>query len=168
MYKLARIGGGTGYWLALMVLGVALEATALFYQYVLNYFPCVICIHVRIGVLGLVVAALLGLFLRHTRATRFFGHLLVSVVLAWLLERSWMLLAVERGTVDGSCDFDAGLPAWFALDQWFPLVFKVWEACGYTPQMGLGVSMAEVLVALFAGLAALSIALSIATLWREA
>ena len=70
------------------------------------------------------------------------------VVMAGLLERSWMLLGTERGFIEGSCDFDLGLPAWLALDQWFPEVFKVWEACGYTTELLFEVSMAEGLVAM--------------------
>jgi len=30
---------------------------------------------------------------------------------------------------------ESGLSGWFALDEWMPLVFKVWEPCGYTPEL---------------------------------
>ncbi|VAW74212.1 Periplasmic thiol:disulfide oxidoreductase DsbB, required for DsbA reoxidation, partial [hydrothermal vent metagenome] len=147
--KLDKIGTSAWFWLALVILGLSLEGLALVYQYVLEYWPCVLCIHVRIWVVGLVVAAVAGLVLRQKRSGRIIAHALVLVVSLGLLERSWKLFAIERGfAVDGECNFDAGLPAWFALDQWFPAIFKVWEACGYTPELLFGVTMAEALLGL--------------------
>jgi len=148
-----------------MLLGVSLESLALVYQYVLEYWPCVLCIHVRIWVLGLIVAALTGFVLRQHRIGRAIGYLLVLVMSVGLLERSWKLLAIERGfAVDGECNFDAGLPDWFALDQWFPAMFKVWEACGYTPELLFGVTMAEALLVLSIALASLALLSIIALL----
>jgi len=163
--KLDKLGASPWYWLALVMLGVSLESMALVYQYVLEYWPCVLCIHVRIWVLGLVVAGLIGLALRRQRIGRGIGHLLVLVVSVGLLERSWQLLAIERGfAAAGECNFDAGLPSWFALDQWFPAMFKVWEACGYTPELLFGVTMAEALLVLSIMLAAMGTLLILALL----
>ena len=41
-----------------------------------------------------------------------------------------------------------GLPSWFALDEWFPVLFGVWEACGDTPELLFGITMAEALIVL--------------------
>jgi disulfide bond formation protein DsbB len=144
--RLAAIGSSIWYWLAMLVTGLSLEAVALYYQYALDYLPCVGCIHVRIWVLGFVLVALLALLVRSLQYLRTLAHGLTVVLSIGLLERAWMLLGIERGTVEGSCSFDLGLPAWFALDQWFPALFKVWEACGYTPEILFGITMAEGLV----------------------
>ena len=56
------------------------------------------------------------------------------------------MLGTERGTVFGECSMELGLPAWFALDKWFPLVFEVQASCGYTPELWSGFTMAEALV----------------------
>ena len=158
--RLAAIGAGAWYWLAILATGLSLEAVALYYQYALDYYPCVLCIHVRIWVLGFVLAALLALFVRSFRYLRTLMHGLTVVLSLGLLERAWMLLGIERGTVEGSCSFDSGLPAWFALDQWFPALFKVWEACGYTPEILFGITMAEGLVVF--GVAALLVSATMA------
>lgn len=144
---LVKAGGSRGYWLAIIVLGLSMEAVALFYQYVLEYYPCVLCIHTRIWVMGLVLAGVAGLLLRRTRPLRILTHVLVSVLFAGLMERSWKLFGTERGLIEGSCSMDSGLPSWFALDSWLPTVFKVWEPCGYTPELLFGVTMAEALLA---------------------
>jgi len=162
--RLAAIGGSAWYWLALLVTGLSLEAMALYYQYALDYYPCVVCIHVRILVLGFILVALLALLLRGFRYLRTLMHGLTIALSAALLERAWMLLGIERGTVEGSCSFDSGLPAWLALDQWFPAVFKIWEACGYTPELLFGITMAESLVVLAVAALVISIAMTLASL----
>ena len=52
-------------------------------------------------------------------------------------------MLVERGQYEGQCGMDAGFPAWFALDAWWPQVFEVQTMCGYTPNFIFGLSMGE-------------------------
>lgn len=165
--KITGLSTGAAYWIALLALGLVLEGVALSYQYLLDYWPCVLCIHVRIWVLGLIVTSLLGALTHRVRGMRIAAHLLMSVVAAGLLERSWLLLGTERGTVSGSCGMDSGLPSWFALDVWFPTFFKVWEACGYTPELVFGITMAEALIVLSLMLLPLSILMLAASLRRR-
>ena len=68
------------------------------------------------------------------------------ILSAGLLERSYQLFGVERGFIMGSCTMESGLPAWFALDEWLPVVFQVHEPCGYTPELFFGITMAEALI----------------------
>lgn len=84
--------------------------------------------------------------------------------MAGVTERAYQLLGTERGWTFGSCDFDLGLPHWLALQEWFPAMFKVWEACGYTPELLFGVTMAEGLLALSSSLALVSLALAVTIL----
>jgi disulfide bond formation protein DsbB len=161
---LVNIAMSRWYWLSLLLLGLSLEAIALYYQYVLDYGPCVLCIQVRIWVLGLVLVAPLALALCRIRAGRLVAHLVTTAILAGLAQRAWLLLGVERGFVEGECSFDLGLPSWLALDQWFPALFQVHEACGYTPVLPFGFTMAEVLLPFSGGLLLLSTALLLTTL----
>ncbi len=164
--RLATLAAGASYWLGLLAIALALEAAALYYQYGLDYGPCVICIHIRIWVAALALVALLALGLRRCRVGLLLAQLLTLGVLAGLSERAWLLLAVEQGRVQGECNFDSGLPAWFALDRWLPQMFQVKEACGITPPLPLGVTMAEALLPLVAGLLALNLVLFVASVLR--
>lgn len=164
MNRLAALGSSRGYWLGLLLLTITMESAALFFQYVLDYGPCVLCIHVRIWIFGLLLVALLGLSVRHNRRLVVIGHMLVAAIGAAMLERSWQLLGVERGTIEGTCGMESGLPAWFALDSWFPVLFKVWEPCGYTPQLLFGITMAEVLLVMSVVLVIIAVAFVVATL----
>lgn len=139
-----------------------MEAAALYYQYVLGEWPCVLCIHVRIWVIGFILLAILALLINHSGwGTRIF-HLANSLLMVGFVERSWQVLAVERGWIFGDCTMDAGLPPWFALDKWFPMIFEVQTSCGYTPFIIFKISMAEMLMAISSGMLLLSLALLIA------
>jgi disulfide bond formation protein DsbB len=86
-------------------------------------------------------------------------HLINSIIMAGFVERSWQTLAVERGWVFGECDMESGLPSWFALDKWFPAVFEVQTACGYTPLIIFNITMAEVLMLVSSSLLVVSLIL---------
>ncbi|WP_370278723.1 disulfide bond formation protein B [Pontibacterium sp.] len=146
------------YWSLVLVLGIAMEAIALYYQYGLDYGPCVLCIHIRIYVLGFILLALVALATRGSKPMRMLTGLTGVGLAAGMAERSWKTFGVERGFIEGACDMDSGLPDWFALDQWFPTVFEPWEPCGYTPELLFGITMAE-------GLLAFSAAAILGSLW---
>ncbi len=161
--SLSHIGESRWYWLALLVLGLSMEGVALYYQHGLQQLPCLLCIHVRIWVAGFILLAVLALLVRNA----WFNcsmHALATIVMAGLLERSYQLLGTERGFVFGSCEMDLAMPTWFQLDVWFPALFKVWEACGYTPELLFGITMAEALIVLSAILLAMSLTLTVVVL----
>ncbi len=146
LQKILNMAASKWYWLSLLLLGFVLEGIALFYQYGLDYMPCVLCIHYRIWVLGMIaVSAAALLVYKHYRPRLFMLSLMTSMGIG-MLERAWLLLGTERGFIAGACSMDSGLPPWFALDEWFPAVFEVQEPCGYTPELLFGVTMAEALI----------------------
>ena len=134
------------YWVALLVIGFTLEAAALYFQYVLDEWPCVLCIHIRIWIAAFMVISLFALLGHRFLIWVRLMHLLTVVSMAGFLERSWQVLGVERGWIFGDCDMDLGMPDWFALDKWIPAVFEVQTSCGYTPLLILNITMAEVLL----------------------
>ena len=147
-----------GFWLAILMFCGAMEGIALYYQYALDYGPCVLCIHIRIWIAALMIVALFGLIFRNSLVLNrlfFSASLLASL---GMFERAWKTLGVERGWIIEACSLESGLPNWFALDRWFPYLFEVWEACGYTPELWLGITMAEGLVAIAAGLSIIFLA----------
>ena len=155
------------YWVLLITLGLSLEAAALYYQYVLDEWPCVLCIHIRVWISGFIVLAVLALLVGSTRWLTRGLHLVNTVIMAGFVERSWQTLAVERGWVFGDCDMESGLPSWFALDKWFPAIFEVQTACGYTPLILFNITMAEVLMVVSSSLLGASLVLLAVSLRGE-
>ena len=155
------------YWILLITLGLSLEAAALYHQYVLDEWPCVLCIHIRVWISGFIVLAVLALLVGSNRWLTRGLHLVNTVIMAGFVERSWQTLAVERGWVFGDCDMESGLPSWFALDKWFPAIFEVQTACGYTPLILFNISMAEVLMVVSSSLLGASLVLLAVSLRGE-
>ena len=147
---LIDLSGQRRYWAALVLFGIALEAAALYYQYALDEWPCVLCIHVRIWVMAFILLGAVAFFCTRSRLATRGAHGLNTIIMAGLLERSWRVLAVERGWIFGDCELDLGMPAWFALDKWIPPLFEVQTSCGYTPLIIFNISMAEILIVISA------------------
>jgi disulfide bond formation protein DsbB len=140
--QLISISHSRWYWLMYIAGGISMLAVALYHQYALNEPPCVLCIHTRLWVLLFVIVAIIGFFSRKTRVMNSFAHVSLAMIAAGLMYTSYQLLGTERGFFLGACNFDLGLPAWLAIEQWMPWLFRVETTCGYTPEVAFGVTMA--------------------------
>ncbi len=147
------------YWVGLIVTVLVMDGVALYYQYRLDYWPCVLCIHVRIWLVLLGLIAIPVVLLRKTPVV-FVGHVAVLLIGSGLGYTSWQLLGIERGFIRGGiCEMGLGLPGWLSwlkLDQWMPWLFEVQTPCGYTPELLFGITMAEALLAFSAVLVVVS------------
>lgn len=133
-------------WVVVILATAVMQWVALFYQHALGYYPCLVCVHVRLWVTAMLLAGLLGLFTRKSRPMQIAAWSLLLVATVGFAERCWHTFAVEQGWVVASCEFELQMPSWFAVDQWMPWAFQPGGACGSTPEMLSGVSMAEALL----------------------
>ncbi len=134
------------WWIGLLLLCLWLEGVALYYQYILDQLPCVLCVHVRMLLFLLMVIGFFGLILRQYPSVVGLFMLAVTGTWMWIGERSYRLLATERGWIFDECRMQSGLPEWLALEEWLPWLFKIHEPCGYTPFLFFGITMAEALI----------------------
>ena len=142
-------------WWAILILGGGMFAAALYWQYALGEDPCQVCIQARLWVVAIALIGALMLILPDTTGTRLGGLTLLFISSMGLGERSYYLYEIENFRGDGSCEFTLGMPDWFAVDRWFPALFEVRNICSYTPEIALGVSMAEFLLGVSTGLCVL-------------
>ena len=161
---LKNISQSKWYWLFYIVGGLSLMAEALYFQHVLEELPCLMCIQVRLLILLLIIVSCAGLLFQGNRLMSSVAHLSVVFIAVSLSERSYQLLGTERGFVFGDCGFDLGLPAWFAIEEWLPWLFRVETPCGYTPEIVFGITMAEALMVMSVGLLLLSFCVFLAYL----
>jgi len=144
--RLTTFSKSAWYWLLLVLTGLSFEGVALYFQYVLEEMPCVLCIQVRIWVMALILVSLAAIWMRRSVLMNLLAHMLTVVIAIGLLERSYQLLGTERGFTFSDCGMDLGMPSWFALDAWFPALFQVQTSCGYTPELLFRITMAEALI----------------------
>ena len=156
MTTLSRFLKSRWYWLALVLFGIALLSVALYYQYALGDEPCQVCIHARLWVVAFTLIALIMLITPQITLVRAVGNLGVLTAAAGLFERARYLYRLENGIGDGSCQFQLGMPDWFAVDRWMPWLFEVRNLCSFTPEMLFGLSMAETLMGLAIGIGLLA------------
>jgi disulfide bond formation protein DsbB len=162
--RLKSVSQSSRYWLALIIAGVGLLGTALFYQYVLEEMPCVVCIQIRLLISLLVFVAVIGLFTHGNKIMSILSHLSVVIIAISFVERCYLLLGTEKGFVFADCGFSLGLPAWLAIEDWMPWLYGIETSCGYTPAIVFGITMAEALMLLSTSLLLLSICLSVVNL----
>ena len=153
MTTLSRFLESRWYWLGLAAFGIALLGVALYYQYALGDEPCQVCIHARLWVVALTLIALIMLVIPQISLLRALGNMGVLIAGAGLFERARYLHRLENGIGDGSCQFQLGMPDWFAVDRWMPWLFEDRNLCSFTPEMLFGLSMAETLMGLAMGIA---------------
>jgi len=165
--QLQNLSHSRWYWMLGIVSGSAFMAVALYYQHVLEELPCLICIQIRLWISLFIIVSVVGLLLRSSRTGTIINNLAMVLIPTGLFERSYQLLGTERGFVFGDCGFELGLPSWFAIESWLPSVYRVETACGYTPELLFGVTMAEALMAFSTGLLLLTIAVALATFMRS-
>jgi disulfide bond formation protein DsbB len=154
---LSRFLKSRWYWLTLVLFGIALLSVALYYQYALGDEPCQVCIHARLWVVAFTLIALMMSMTPQITLARVLGNLGVLIAGAGLFERARYLYRLENGIGDGSCQFQLGMPDWFAVDEWMPWLFEVRNLCSFTPEMLFGLSMAETLMAVGAGICLLAV-----------
>lgn len=156
---MSHLSSAKSIWSILLVLSATLELSALYFQYALDYGPCILCVQIRAVLLLVMLLALVALLLPASRTLTALLLLPCTLSFAYLCYR---VLGIERGWFEGSCTFEPPFPAWVPLHEWLPSVFEPWELCGYTPEILFGITMAETLV----GIAALYLMANVTLLFK--
>ena len=114
MKRFYELGQSVYFWLAGIVYLVMMEGIALYYQYVLQFFPCALCVQVRAWVVGAIVSAGVSAYFKATFWIRFVGLSATIFFMSGALYTSWNAWGVENGTVISSCTIGAGFSDLYA------------------------------------------------------
>ncbi|HHF0553930.1 MULTISPECIES: disulfide bond formation protein DsbB [Vibrio] len=139
-------------WLLLLLFVVFFEACALYFQHVMMLAPCVMCIYERVAMMGVGVAAIVGLMAPNNPVFRWLG------LIGWGLS-SYKGLLLAQQHVDyqfnpspfATCDLFVTFPSWAPLNQWAPWIFEAYGDCSKIVWQFLDLSMPQWLVVIFAG-----------------
>jgi disulfide bond formation protein DsbB len=97
IHRFTNIAHSSWFWILTIIAGLALLVVALFYQYIFDELPCVLCIQIRLWISLLVVISIIAVFIHRYRLPNFIAHLCVFATAIALTERSYQLLGTERG-----------------------------------------------------------------------
>ncbi|SHG81387.1 disulfide bond formation protein DsbB [Ferrimonas marina] len=141
-------------WALLLLSAIGLFIAALVFQYALNLEPCLYCIYIRVAVVALALAALVGLLAPRNPAVAGVGFLGWAISAGWGLQLSLTLVEKQAGTqptglFGPSCDYIPNFPSWMPLHQWLPSLFEPRGQCGDEAWQWLGITMAEWMVVVF-------------------
>ncbi|MEJ2763269.1 disulfide bond formation protein DsbB [Photobacterium sp. MCCC 1A19761] len=138
-------------WGLLLLFVIFFEGCALFFQHVMKLDPCVMCIYERVAMLGIGLAALVGLIAPQNFVFRWLG------LAGWGASAYWGLkLANEHVGYQfnpspfATCDLFVRFPEWAPLNQWMPWMFEATGDCSKVVWTFLGQSMPQWLVIIFA------------------
>lgn len=118
---------------------------ALFYQYYLDYAPCVLCVHIRVWVIAIGLVSLTALLVSN-RIFRWIAFLAGASFLAFFALDVYELWQIEAGHKMGECSWSAGFPESLPLNEWIPSLFEIGGICGESPTIMFGITMAESLM----------------------
>lgn len=120
-------------WMLLALSAALLESFALYMQHAQGVEPCNECIYIRVGVLAIAVAGLLGAVAPRAQVLRWSALALWLSGLSWSLYRAKLLLNLEQKVREGaeaSCARFKGFPEWIPLERWLPNMFEPRAMCG--------------------------------------
>ena len=148
---LTRFAHSRAAWLILMMSAVALELAALFFQYVMELSPCVMCIYQRVAVFGLVFAGLIGVIGHRSRIARFIGLATWAISAIWGLKLAIELVDMQTNPSPfATCSYLPEFPSWLQLHEWLPSVFMPTGMCSDIPWEFMGVTMGQYMIIAFA------------------
>ncbi len=135
-------------WLLLAVSALGLELSALYFQYVMQLEPCVLCVYERNAVALIFLAGVIGFINPNILVLRISGYLLWAGGIVWGIYLSVKHSAIQMGLIkdSASCDFVANYPSWMQLDKWIPWLFNPTGYCEDIQWQFLGLSMPQSMV----------------------
>ena len=138
-------------WLLLAFSSLALESTALYFQYGMGLQPCVLCVYERLAIIGLFIAGIIGLLQPRALIIR-----LIALALGLFSGIKGLLVSFRHLDLQTNpapwkqCEFIPNFPETLPFHQWFPFMFSPTGSCNESQWSLLGVTMVQWLVFIFA------------------
>jgi len=143
-------------WLLLAISAFGLEASALYFQYIMDLKPCIMCVYQRLAIAAIFFAGVLGYIAPKVLLIRLLGFGLWGVGAIWGL-----IIALEHVEMQSAamslfftCDFIPNFPTWAPLHEWLPFLFEASGDCGEISWQFLSYSMPQWMVFVYGGYSA--------------
>ncbi|QOI11020.1 disulfide bond formation protein DsbB [Blochmannia endosymbiont of Colobopsis nipponica] len=137
-------------WFLLSSTACILEIIALYFQHIMLFKPCALCIYQRCTLCGIILAGLIGTIAPKKTLLRFTG------IFVWLYSASQGLLLAKKHinlqlnpSPFVTCDFFVNFPSWLPLDKWLPQIFDAIGDCTEYQWFFLSLEMSQWMVIIF-------------------
>lgn len=138
-------------WLLLALSALGLELSALFFQYVLDLAPCIMCVYQRVAIAAIALAGLLGFIGSRYLVARFLAYALWATGAIWglIIALEHVEIQANAGSLFFSCDIIPNFPSWAPLHEWIPFLFEATGDCGDINWAFLGYSMPQWMIVVY-------------------
>ena len=138
-------------WLLLALSALALELCALFFQYVLDLAPCIMCVYQRVAICAIILAGFMGSIGSRFLLARFTAYILWGTGAIWglLIALEHVEIQSNSGSLFFSCEFVPNFPSWAPLHEWLPFLFEATGDCGDINWQFLGYSMPQWMIVVY-------------------
>ncbi|WP_035386900.1 disulfide bond formation protein DsbB [Ferrimonas senticii] len=148
LQKLRQFSKSRVSWGLLLLSALSLFVTALWFQHYQQLEPCLLCVYIRVAVLGVLVSSAIALMMPHYLGARLIGLVGWLISSGFGLRESLALIEKQAGTADfglfgPTCDYIPNFPDWAPLHQWLPQFFLPNAQCGEDSWLLLGLTMAQ-------------------------
>lgn len=156
MKFLSNLSQNSRAWQLLALSALCLELTALYFQYVMDLAPCIMCVYQRVAIWAIFFAGIIGSIGFNFALTRMLAYGL------WATGSIWgLLIALEHVDMQSasfslffSCEFIPNFPSWAPLHQWIPALFEATGDCGKISWELFGYSMPQWMIVVYSGYSA--------------
>lgn len=138
-------------WLLLAFSSLALELTALYFQYGMGLQPCVLCVYERLAVVGLFFAGIISALAPRSLIVR-----LIALALGLFSGIKGLMISIRHLDLQMNpapwkqCEFIPNFPETMPFHQWFPSLFAPTGSCNESQWSLFGITMVQWLVFIFA------------------
>jgi disulfide bond formation protein DsbB len=138
-------------WLLLAISALSLEMVALYFQYIMDLKPCIMCVYQRVAILGIALAGAIGYLGCQYMLARLFAYILWGVGAVWglLIAIEHVEIQASSGSLFFSCEFIPNFPSWAPLHEWIPFLFEATGDCGEISWEFFGYSMPQWMVVVY-------------------
>jgi len=139
-------------WALLALSALAFELCALFFQYIMDLAPCIMCVYQRLAIAAIIVAGFIGSVLHQYALARVIAYAFWATGAIWGLIIALEHVEMQSSTASlfFSCEFTPNFPTWAPLHEWLPFLFEATGDCGEISWQFLGYSMPQWMVVVFA------------------
>lgn len=132
-------------WPGITLIGAGMVVYAIYLPSSPDGIPCALCAHIRTWLMALIGVGILGVLFGRWRRVELPLWMVMLGIAGATTAKAASMFATESRWFTGQCDvrFSFYLPEWFEFERWLPTIFDPLYPCTRTPNLILGLTVAD-------------------------